>query len=128
MFFLLLLCRASRRPLQETGFGNVFPNYIVDVQKDAATGEYTEAIQFQCLGRGNVRIFEGINYLTRSRDMSPERLAAMHARAAKARARCRSDARLGARRHSSSVGSVARGGWRAGGPSRDTRRAGSRTV
>ena len=66
--------------LQESGFGNVFPNYIVDVQKNEE-GEYTEAIQFQCLGRGGVRIFEGINYLTRDREISPERLAAMHQRA-----------------------------------------------
>ena len=57
-----------------------FPNYIVDVQKNE-DGEYTEAIQFQCLGRGGVRIFEGINYLTRDREISPERLAAMHQRA-----------------------------------------------
>ena len=44
-------------------------------------GGYSEAIQFQCLERGGVRIFEGINFLTRSPTMSAERLAAMHARA-----------------------------------------------
>ena len=66
--------------LQESGFGVTFPNYIVDVKKDD-DGKYTEAIQFQCLERGGVRIFEGINFLSRSPAMSEEQLAAMHARA-----------------------------------------------
>jgi len=66
--------------LQESGFGVVFPNYIVDVQRDDK-GEYTEAIQFQCLERGGVRVFEGINFLTREPNIGPERMAAMHARA-----------------------------------------------
>lgn len=66
--------------LQESGFGVTFPNYIVDVQKDA-NGEYTEAIQFQCLERGGVRIFEGINFLSRRPSMSAEQTAAMFARA-----------------------------------------------
>ena len=66
--------------LQESGFGVTFPNFIVDVQKDA-DGKYSEAVQFQCLERGGVRIFEGINFLSRSPTMSPEQLAAMHARA-----------------------------------------------
>lgn len=43
--------------VEESGFGVTFPNYIVDVQKDE-DGKYTEAIQFQCLERGGVRIFE----------------------------------------------------------------------
>jgi len=66
--------------LRESGFGVTFPNFIVDVQK-GANGDYTEAIQFQCLERGGVRIFEGINFLTRSPTMPDEALAAMHARA-----------------------------------------------
>eukprot|EP00667_Euglena_gracilis_P005481 EG_transcript_5513 len=66
--------------LQESGFGVVFPNYIVDVQR-APDGGYTEAIQFQCLERGGVRVFEGINFLTRDPSPGPERLAAMHERA-----------------------------------------------
>ena len=37
--------------------------------------------EFRLALRGGVRIFEGINYLTRDREISPERLAAMHQRA-----------------------------------------------
>jgi len=70
--------------LRESGFGVEFPNYIVDVQKDPRTGEYTEAIQFQCLERGGVRVFEGINFMSRSPTMSEDRMEAMHARAEKA--------------------------------------------
>jgi len=61
-----------------------FPNYIVDVQKDPATGEYKEAIQFQCLERGGVRVFEGINFMSRDPSMTDAELTAMHARAEKA--------------------------------------------
>lgn len=68
--------------LREKGFGVEFPNYIVDVQMDPVTGEYTEAIQFQCLERGGVRVFEGINFLSRTPVMSDVELKAMHARAA----------------------------------------------
>lgn len=67
--------------LREKGFGVEFPNYIVDVKKDPATGEYTEAIQFQCLERGGVRVFEGINFMSRNPVMSDEELKAMHQRA-----------------------------------------------
>jgi hypothetical protein len=70
--------------LREKGFGVEFPNYIVDVQKDPVTGEYTEAIQFQCLERGGVRVFEGINFMSRKPVMSDAELKAMHARAADA--------------------------------------------
>lgn len=70
--------------LRESGFGVEFPNYIVDAQKDPETGEYTESIQFQCLERGGVRVFEGINFLSRKPQMSNEELAAMHSRAEKA--------------------------------------------
>ena len=66
--------------LLESGFGNVFPNFIVDVTKDAQ-GNYQDAIQFQCLERGGVRIFEGINFLSRAPAMSDAELAAMHGRA-----------------------------------------------
>lgn len=65
---------------QESGFGLTFPNVIVDVQKDAR-GEYTQALQFQCLERGGVRIFEGINFLSRTPENQDEQLAALHARA-----------------------------------------------
>jgi len=74
---------ASPGVLDESGFGVTFPNYIVDVQKDAE-GRYTESIQFQCLERGGVRIFEGINFLSRSPTMSDEARAAMFARASTA--------------------------------------------
>ena len=69
--------------LRESGFGVEFPNYIVDVKKDAS-GEYTEAIQFQCLERGGVRVFEGINFMSRSPIMTDIEMANMHARAEKA--------------------------------------------
>jgi hypothetical protein len=67
--------------LREKGFGVEFPNYIVDVKKDPETGDYTEAIQFQCLERGGVRVFEGINFMSRKPVMSNEELKAMHQRA-----------------------------------------------
>ena len=67
--------------LRESGFGVEFPNYIVDVKKDPTTGEYTEAIQFQCLERGGVRVFEGINFMSRKPVMSEEELKDMHRRA-----------------------------------------------
>ena len=70
--------------LRESGFGVEFPNYIVDVKKDPKTGEYTEAIQFQCLERGGVRVFEGINFMSRNPEMTPAEMDAMHARAEKA--------------------------------------------
>lgn len=70
--------------LRESGFGVEFPNYIVDVEKDPQTGEYTEAIQFQCLQRGGVRVFEGINFMSRNPTMTDEQMAAMHSRAEKA--------------------------------------------
>ena len=69
--------------LRESGFGVEFPNYIVDVQKDE-NGEYREAIQFQCLERGGVRVFEGINFMSRNPTMTDQELTAMHARAEKA--------------------------------------------
>lgn len=70
--------------LREKGFGVEFPNYIVDVRKDPVTGEYQEAIQFQCLERGGVRVFEGINFMSRNPVMTDEEMAAMHARAERA--------------------------------------------
>ena len=69
---------------RESGFGVEFPNHIVDVKKDPQTGEYTEAIQFQCLERGGVRVFEGINFMSRKPQMTNEEMTAMHARAEKA--------------------------------------------
>lgn len=70
--------------LREKGFGVEFPNYIVDVKKDPETGEYKEAIQFQCLERGGVRVFEGINFMSRNPTMTDEELTAMHQRAEQA--------------------------------------------
>jgi hypothetical protein len=70
--------------LRESGFGVEFPNYIVDVKKDAKTGEYTEAIQFQCLERGGVRVFEGINFMARNSQMTEAEMDAMHQRAMQA--------------------------------------------
>jgi len=69
--------------LREKGFGVEFPNYIVDVQKDA-NGDYKEAIQFQCLERGGVRVFEGINFMSRNEVMTEDEMEAMHKRAEKA--------------------------------------------
>ena len=70
--------------LREKGFGVEFPNYIVDVLKDPESGEYKEAIQFQCLERGGVRVFEGINFMSRNPKMTEQELTAMHKRAEKA--------------------------------------------
>jgi hypothetical protein len=70
--------------LREKGFGVEFPNYIVDVKKDPVTGEYKEAIQFQCLERGGVRVFEGINFMSRNPVMTDDEMTAMHERAEKA--------------------------------------------
>lgn len=67
--------------LREKGFGVEFPNYIVDVLKDPDSGEYKEAIQFQCLERGGVRVFEGINFMSRAPTMTNDEMAAMHKRA-----------------------------------------------
>jgi hypothetical protein len=69
--------------LREKGFGVEFPNYIVDVKRDAAGG-YQEAIQFQCLERGGVRVFEGFNFLSRSETMGEGDMAQMHERASRA--------------------------------------------
>jgi hypothetical protein len=66
--------------LRESGFGVEFPNYIVDVLKDPETGEYKEAIQFQCLERGGVRVFEGINFMSRNSKMSDAEMNSMHER------------------------------------------------
>jgi len=70
--------------LREKGFGVEFPNYIVDVKKDPETGEYQEAIQFQCLERGGVRVFEGINFMSRKPTMTEQEVQDMHGRAEKA--------------------------------------------
>ena len=67
--------------LREKGFGVEFPDYIVDVKKDPTTEKYTEAIQFQCLERGGVRVFKGINFMSRNPVMTEEELTAMHQRA-----------------------------------------------
>eukprot|EP00978_Attheya_sp_CCMP212_P021170 scaffold61530_cov51-Attheya_sp.AAC.5 len=69
---------------QETGFGVKFPNYVVDVQTDKDTGEYQELIQFQCIEVGGVRLYEGIDFMSRSPEMSDAQLTDMHSRAEKA--------------------------------------------
>ena len=70
----------SNGVLRERGFGVEFPNYIVDVKK-GEDGEYKESIQFQCLEKGGVRVFEGINYLSKSPTMTKNELDSMHTRA-----------------------------------------------
>jgi hypothetical protein len=70
--------------LRESGFGIEFPNHIVDVKKDPQTGEYTKAIQFQCLEHGGVRVFEGINFMSRKPQMTDEEVTEVHAREEKA--------------------------------------------
>lgn len=72
--------KANPGVLQESGFGVTFPNWIVDVKKDEK-GDYKEAIQFQCLERGGVRIFEGINFLSRDAELTEEAKAGMFERA-----------------------------------------------
>jgi len=67
--------------LQETGFGVTFPNYIVDVKLSEDGTRYEEAIQFQCLEKGGVRVFEGINFLSRTPNLPADRLEDMHRRA-----------------------------------------------
>ena len=74
---------SSHKTRAQSGFGVEFPNYIVDILK-GPSGDYEEAIQFQCLERGGVRVFEGINFLSRSETMTDEQLTAMHDRAATA--------------------------------------------
>ena len=66
--------------LREKGFGVEFPNYIVDVKKDAEGTGYSEAIQFQCLEVGGVRVFEGINLMSRNEVMTPEEKSGMEER------------------------------------------------
>jgi hypothetical protein len=70
---------------QEAGFGVSFPNYIVDVQPSdggaGAGGDLQELIQFQCIEVGGVRLYEGIDFMSRSPEMSEEALQAMHQRA-----------------------------------------------
>uniref|UniRef100_A0A6S8T3W1 Uncharacterized protein n=1 Tax=Ditylum brightwellii TaxID=49249 RepID=A0A6S8T3W1_9STRA len=68
----------------ERGFGVEFPNYIIDVKTDSNTREYKEAIQFQCIEVGGVRLYEGIDFMSRTPEMSDEELNDMHARAEKA--------------------------------------------
>jgi len=62
----------------ESGFGVSFPNYIVDVSPNAQ-----ELVQFQCIEVGGVRMYEGIDFMSRSPEMSEAQLDAMHARVAK---------------------------------------------
>lgn len=58
--------------------------YCHELTHSMATGEYTEAIQFQCLERGGVRVFEGINFMSRNPIMTEGELKDMHGRAEKA--------------------------------------------
>jgi hypothetical protein len=68
----------------ETGFGVKFPNYVVDIQADKITGDYKELIQFQCIEVGGVRLYEGIDFMSRSPEMTDAELDEMHARAKQA--------------------------------------------
>ncbi|CAB9515843.1 expressed unknown protein [Seminavis robusta] len=61
---------------QESGFGVTFPNYIIDVDKD-----YQELVQFQCIEVGGVRLYEGIDFMSRSPTMTDAQLDKMHQRA-----------------------------------------------
>ena len=64
----------------ESGFGVTFPNYIIDVRTDES-GNYDELIQFQCIEVGGVRLYEGIDFMSRRPEMSDEELQKMHQRA-----------------------------------------------
>ena len=76
---------------QETGFGVSFPNYIIDVQtKSEAVGDgsnknnnkqYQELIQFQCIEVGGVRLYEGVDFMSRSPIITDPQLEAMQQRA-----------------------------------------------
>lgn len=68
---------------QETGFGVSFPNYVIDIQTDKK-GDYTELIQFQCIEVGGVRLYEGIDFMSKTPEMNDVQLDAMHARSQKA--------------------------------------------
>jgi hypothetical protein len=68
----------------EMGFGVQFPNYVVDVQVEKSTGDYKELIQFQCIEVGGVRLYEGVDFMSRSPVMTDDELDAMHERAKKA--------------------------------------------
>lgn len=69
----------------ESGFGVSFPNYIIDAQSTTSNNnndQYQELVQFQCIEAGGVRLYEGIDFMSRSPTMTDAQLEAMHQRSA----------------------------------------------
>ena len=74
---------------QESGFGVSFPNYIIDAQTKSeasragsgSDNRYQELIKFQCIEVGGVRLYEGVDFMSRSPTMTDQQLEAMHQRA-----------------------------------------------
>ena len=69
----------------EKGFGVKFPNYIMDVKLNGdvsqPNAQYDELIQFQCIEVGGVRLYEGIDFMSRQPTLNDNQLDAMHVRA-----------------------------------------------
>jgi hypothetical protein len=59
-----------------------FPVWVVDVQVDPKTGEYTSAIQFECIERRGVVLFTGVEFWSRSNVLAPGELEGFYKRAA----------------------------------------------
>jgi hypothetical protein len=67
----------------ESGFGVSFPNYIIDATEGDNKGDqYQELVQFQCIQVGGIRLYEGVDFMSRSSTMTNEQLEAMHERVA----------------------------------------------
>jgi hypothetical protein len=73
----------------ESGFGVTFPNYIIDATDDSSNSnnnnnnqQYQELVQFQCIQVGGIRLYEGVDFMSRSPTMTEEQLERMHQRAA----------------------------------------------
>ena len=69
----------------EKGFGVKFPNYIMDIKVNGdltqPNVQYDELIQFQCIEVGGVRLYEGIDFMSRQPTLDDKQLDAMHVRA-----------------------------------------------
>ena len=71
----------------EKGFGVKFPNYIMDIQTYNTNGQskkseqYDELIQFQCIEVGGVRLYEGIDFMSREPILNDMEIEDMHRRA-----------------------------------------------
>jgi hypothetical protein len=75
--------QANRGVSKESGFGVSFPNYIIDITTSSNNDneeEYQELVQFQCIEVGGVRLYEGIDFMSRSPTMTDAQLDAMHQR------------------------------------------------